>query len=115
MWRVFLRKSQESEGCYERSCRNPLQVLRKDGCLFPYCAQWKGLLPVRHLLRKVGRDLRIIRLFGRVIGSLFTLFIWLMALLQLKDGFIAYGFISVGLGTLSALLVIRSIRKSKNF
>lgn len=42
--------------------------------------------------------MKILVYAGRVLGILFALFTWLIANLQLSDGYIAYGTISVALG-----------------
>ena len=51
----------------------------------------------------------------RVFFGLTGLFLLFVSALQISDGFVGYGLVSIGLGSLCCYLVFRSIRKGKNF
>lgn len=57
--------------------------------------------------------MKIVIFFGRSIGIVFAIFIFLIAYLQLQDGYVGYGYTSVALGLISTILVYRSFRNAR--
>ena len=70
---------------------------------------------MRYLLREVGGDVRIVRFLLQAVGAGLALFLWFISLLQFRDGYTGYAITSVVIGSLSAFLVFRSVRKRTNF
>ena len=51
----------------------------------------------------------------RIFFGLCGVFLLLVSFMQISDGFVGYGFVSIGLGSICCYLAYRSIQKSKNF
>lgn len=55
---------------------------------------------------------RVLKTVGRFIAILLVCFFYLVAILQIQDHFVGYGFVSIGLGTIFLALCLRTrIRK----
>jgi hypothetical protein len=59
--------------------------------------------------------MEVLRLFLRFLWGIAGTFFLFMSFLQIQDGFVGYGFVSIGIGSLCWFLVYRSIQKRKNF